>query len=175
MPDGIACKGEMVLKQEMDDEPRRSAPAKDAKAALGLLTVAGMIPAAHKPKRPLRLRLYIAPVIFTILPHSTLRLSLQLKWTGNIPCNQEHCSADAPLPKRESGTFGGGSMAYNKEEWMAKMDKAQTTEEITALIMELPDRGPLMTPDDPDYFFMEPMLKYKPSTSTPRTAKPKSG
>jgi hypothetical protein len=30
-------------------------------------------------------------------------------------------------------------MAYNKEEWMAKMDKAQTTEEITALIMELPD------------------------------------
>jgi hypothetical protein len=37
--------------------------------------------------------------------------------------------------------LGGGSMAFNQKEWMAKMGKAQTTEEITALIMELPD-GP---------------------------------
>ena len=33
------------------------------------------------------------------------------------------------------------------------MDKAQTTEEITALIMELPDRGPAITKDDPRVFY----------------------
>jgi hypothetical protein len=31
------------------------------------------------------------------------------------------------------------------------MDKAQTTEEITARIMELPDRGPAITKDDPEF------------------------
>ena len=35
------------------------------------------------------------------------------------------------------------------------MDKAQTTEEITALIMELPDRGPAITKDDPEFSTME--------------------
>jgi hypothetical protein len=66
-------------------------------------------------------------------------------------------------------------MAFDREAWKEKLDRAQTTEEITAVIMELPDRGPPMTPDDPDYFFMEPMLKYEPSTPTTRTAKTKDG
>ena len=68
-----------------------------------------------------------------------------------------------------------GQMAFNQKEWMEKMDKAKTGDEITALVMELPDRGPPMTPDDPDYFFVEPMLKYKPSTPTTRTTKTKDG
>jgi hypothetical protein len=33
-------------------------------------------------------------------------------------------------------------MAYNKKEWLAKMDKATTGEQIRALIMELPDGPP---------------------------------
>lgn len=45
-------------------------------------------------------------------------------------------------------------MAFDEKEWMTKMDRAQMAEEIRAVVTKLPDRGPPMTYDDPDYFFM---------------------
>jgi hypothetical protein len=57
-------------------------------------------------------------------------------------------------------------MAFDRKDWERRMEEAKTGDELAALMMELPDRGPPMTPDDPDYFFMELMLKYKPSTPT---------
>ena len=44
-------------------------------------------------------------------------------------------------------------MAYSQKEWLAK--PARTTEEIRAPIMELPDRGPAITKDDPEFSTME--------------------
>ncbi len=49
-------------------------------------------------------------------------------------------------------------MAFDEKEWMTKMDRAQMAEEIRTVVTELPDRGPPMTYDDPDYFFMEPVM-----------------
>jgi hypothetical protein len=72
-------------------------------------------------------------------------------------------------------TSGGGSMAYNKEEWMAKMDKAQTDEEITALIMELPNRGPPMPEGDPESLFMERRQTSRRLTSAIKTGKTPGG
>jgi hypothetical protein len=46
------------------------------------------------------------------------------------------------------------------------MDKAQATEEITALIMELPDRGPAITRDDPEFYTMERRRTSNSSIST---------
>ena len=66
-------------------------------------------------------------------------------------------------------------MTFDRKDWERRMEEAKTGDELVALMMELPDRGPPMTPDDPDYFFMEPMLKFKPSTSTTRATKPKDG
>ncbi|SFU76823.1 hypothetical protein [Nitrosospira multiformis] len=66
-------------------------------------------------------------------------------------------------------------MAFDWKDWERRMEEAKTGDEVAALMMELPDHGPPMTPDDPDYFFMEPMLKYKPSTLPTLTAKTKSG
>jgi len=55
------------------------------------------------------------------------------------------------------------------------MDKAQTTEEITALIMELPDRGPAITKDDPEFSTTEQQTTSPPLTSTRRTAETMAG
>ena len=54
---------------------------------------------------------------------------------------------------------------------MTKMDRAQMAEEIRAVVTELPDRGPPMTYDDPDYFFMEPVMTSEPSISTKKITK----
>ena len=66
-------------------------------------------------------------------------------------------------------------MAYNQKEWLAKMDNAKSTEEITALIMELPDRGPAIPEDGPKFSTMEQETTSRPSTSTTRTAKTQAG
>lgn len=62
-------------------------------------------------------------------------------------------------------------MAFDEKEWMTKMDRAQMAEEIRAVVTELPDRGPPMTYDDPDYFFMEPVMTSEPSISTTKITK----
>ena len=64
-------------------------------------------------------------------------------------------------------------MAYNKKEWMAK--PARTTEEIRALIQELPDRGPAITKDDPEFSTMEQQTASRNSVSTIQTAKTTTG
>ena len=46
-------------------------------------------------------------------------------------------------------------MAYNQKEWLAKMDKAITGEEIRALIQELPDRAPAFPEDGHEFYTME--------------------
>lgn len=57
-------------------------------------------------------------------------------------------------------------MAFDEKDWEKRLGKAQTQEEFRALIREIP-HGPPMTPDDPDYSFMEPTLPTsKRSTST---------
>ncbi|SFH58313.1 hypothetical protein SAMN05216299_12616 [Nitrosospira sp. Nsp14] len=66
-------------------------------------------------------------------------------------------------------------MAYNQKEWLAKMDKATTGEEIGALIMELPIRGPAIPEDGPEFSTMEQQTTSRPSTSTTRTAKTQAG
>lgn len=66
-------------------------------------------------------------------------------------------------------------MAYNQKEWLAKMDKATTGEEIGALIMELPARGPAITKDDPEFSTMEQQTTSRPLTSTTRSVKTKAG
>jgi hypothetical protein len=49
-------------------------------------------------------------------------------------------------------------MAFDEEEWKKRMRAAKTGDELAAIVMELPDRGPPITPDHPDYFFMEPII-----------------
>jgi hypothetical protein len=57
-------------------------------------------------------------------------------------------------------------MAYNQKEWLARVDKATTDEEIHALVMELRDRGPTIPEDGPEFSITERRRKSKPSTST---------
>jgi hypothetical protein len=57
-------------------------------------------------------------------------------------------------------------MAYNQKERLAKMGKAKSTEEIRALIMELPDRGPAITEEEREFFTME---RWRTSNSSIRT------
>ena len=57
-------------------------------------------------------------------------------------------------------------MAYNQKEWLEKMAKARGREEIHALIMELPDRGPVIPEDGHEFYTME---RRRTSNSSIRT------
>jgi hypothetical protein len=66
-------------------------------------------------------------------------------------------------------------MVFDEKDWMERMSKAQTDEEVTALIMELPDRGPPMSEDDPESLFMERQQTSRRLTSATKTGRIKAG
>ena len=51
-------------------------------------------------------------------------------------------------------------MAFDREAWKEKLDKAQTAEEITAVIMELPERSlDEMSEEDREFVLMEEKIE----------------
>jgi hypothetical protein len=66
-------------------------------------------------------------------------------------------------------------MAYNQKEWLEKMAKARGREEIHAMIMELPDRGPAITEGERKFFTMERRQTSNSSIRTIPDEKTKDG
>ena len=67
-------------------------------------------------------------------------------------------------------------MAFNEQDWMDRMDKVKTDEELTALVMELPDRSlEEMSEEEREFVLMEQKIESEFLAHIAQTAKTKDG
>jgi hypothetical protein len=67
-------------------------------------------------------------------------------------------------------------MAFDEQDWMDRMDNVKTDEELTALVMELPQRElHEMSEEERESFIMEQKIESEFLTYITRTAKTRGG